>query len=864
MPTGGTPDDEPYGVPGDLRPGDPSAPRPQPDPFAPRPLRPDAGGSGSGTDGGPYPAYGAGPQAPGGAAGPGGGYGAAGPNPYAPAGQDPYAPGDQDPYTPASGGWNRGPAGRDPYGTGERDSYGAGGRDYGTSGYGQGTGGRDPYGTGPGPAYGPGGTAGPGGTGRPSGPGGPGGAGEPGTGRGGQNPYGTGGYVHEGGFFGSQGGGLAGSRRDAGAQGPSYGPGDAGGRAGPVGPGYGASGWDYAAGPGGSGGRPGAGGPGSGSGGSGTGGPGDGPEGGRSGDGRRPGRRRRSPAALIGPLAGAVGLALLLGAGVYALASGRGCDGGTVDLNVAVAPEITSAINDIAASFNKQHRSTGDKCVRAVVRAADPANTSTVLSGQGVVPGQTTPDVWIPDSSLWLDIVRSTPQGAAKVHGTPTTVAETPLVVATSRSFAAKLKSQGVRPTWDMLLKATDALAAGAVTKNEMLPAGSVHLQILDPTRNAGGLGAVVMTHMLLQGDPNAGPIFTQIARTVQPSMSPNTAALFGVFSRNPHGRAPVVITPEQAIWKYDRDKSGAPATAIYPADGTLTLDYPLTLTTNDDTKIRAAGLLENAMGTAAAQSSVHTLGFRTPDGHAGPGFGAAQGVSPRVPRALPTPDAGDVTGVMQAWTKLSLRTRMLTLLDVSGSMAQPVGGGLTRMTATAQVAQGGLAMLPDDTDLGLWTFSTDLDGPRPYRTQVPIGPLDDRVGSGTRRQAILSALGRVRPVPNGDTGLYDSVLTAYKSMRNSYKVGYYNSILVLTDGKNDDTKGPTLNGLLSSLKKLNDPARPVMVIFIGFGPDVDMNAMQAIAAATNGAAYHAIKPQDVQRFFLDSIARRICAPECH
>lgn len=864
MPAGGTPDDdEPYGVPGDLRPRDRSAPRPQPGPFAPRPLRPDPPATGGAP--GPYPPYGTGPQAPGGPAGPGGGYGATGPAPYggtgpAPygaAGQNPYPPGDQDPYAPGSGGgWNRDPAGRDPYGpggrdydTGERDPYGTGGRDQRTGGsepYGPG--GRDPYGTGPGPAYGPGGT----------GTGGPGG--EPGAGGGGRDPYGTGGYVHEGGFFGSQGGGLAGSRRDAGAPGPSYGPGDAGGPTGPVGPGYGASGWDYAAGPGGRG----SGGPGSGSGGSGSGGPGDGPEGGRSGDGRRPGRRRRSLAALIGPLAGAIGLALLLGAGVYALASGSGCDGGTVDLNVAAAPDIAPAISDIAASFNKQHRSTGNKCVRAVVRAADPANTSTVLSGQGVVPGQTTPDVWIPDSSLWLDIVRSTPQGAANVHGTPTTVAETPLVVATSRAFAAKLKSQGVRPTWDMLLKATDALAAGAVSKNDMLPAGSVHLQILDPTRNAGGLGAVVMTHMLLQGDPNAGPIFTQIARKVQPSMSPNTTALFGVFSRNLHGRAPVVITPEQAVWKYDRAKGGAPATAIYPAEGTLTLDYPLALTTNDDTKIRAAGLLETAMGTAAAQSAVHALGFRTPDGHAGPDFGAAQGVSPRVPRALPTPDAGDVTGVMQAWTKLSLRTRMLTLLDVSGSMAQPVGGGLTRMTATAQVAQGGLAMLPDDTDLGLWTFSTNLDGPRPYRTQVPIGALSDRVGSGTRRQAILGALGRVRPVPNGNTGLYDSVLTAYKSMQNSYKVGYYNSILVLTDGKNDDTKGPTLNGLLSSLKKLSDPARPVMVIFIGFGPDVDMNAMQAIASATNGAAYHAIKPQDVQRFFLDSIARRICAPECH
>lgn len=206
----------------------------------------------------------------------------------------------------------------------------------------------------------------------------------------------------------------------------------------------------------------------------------------------------------------------------------------------------------------------------------------------------------------------------------------------------------------------------------------------------------------------------------------------------------------------------------------------------------------------------------------------------------------------------------MLTLLDVSGSMAQTVGKGMTRMQATAQVAQGGLAMLTDDTDLGLWTFSTNMNGPLDYRTEVPIGPLSTRLGSGTRRQAILSALGRIRPKPTGNTGLYDSVLASVQSLQKTYKPGYYNSVLVLTDGKNDDQHGISLNGLLRTLKQESDPDRPVMVIFIGFGPDVDMAAMQKIAVETNGEAYHALKPQDVQRILLETLARRICSPQCH
>jgi hypothetical protein len=106
-------------------------------------------------------------------------------------------------------------------------------------------------------------------------------------------------------------------------------------------------------------------------------------------------------------------------------------------------------------------------------------------------------------------------------------------------------------------------------------------------------------------------------------------------------------------------------------------------------------------------------------------------------------------------------------------------------------------------------------------------------------------------------------VLAGVRSLQKSYKPGYYHTVLMLTDGKNDDDHGISLSRLLSTLKKENDPDRPVMVIFIGFGPDVDMSAMQRIASETNGEAYHALKPQDVQRFLLETIARRICAPQC-
>lgn len=599
----------------------------------------------------------------------------------------------------------------------------------------------------------------------------------------------------------------------------------------------------------------------------GRGGRGRGRGGSGGGEGRRRAPRRRTLSTLLGPLAGAIGLAILLGAGVYALADSRGCGGGdAIALNVAAAPEIAPAIDDISNTFNRERHSVGGRCVKVSVKSADPAGTATVLSGQGSVPGLSDPDVWIPDSSLWVTLVHSSIKGATSVQLTPTSVARTPLVIATSRTFATKMHNQGIRPTWGTILKATDALSPGAVSKNDALPSGSVHLQILDPNRNAGGIGAVVMTRMLLQGDPNAVPLFTQVVRNVQNSVSPTPQALFASFHRDLHGQAPMVIVPEQAVWKYNKGHPAVPATALYPNEGLLSLDYPFALATDDSAKVRAAGLLEQAMSTPQAREAVHARGLRTPDGRPGDDVTAGLGLNPRVPRSLPPPATGDVTDVMEAWSKLSLRTRILTLLDVSGSMSQPVGtNGETRMQATAQIAQGGLGMLTDDTDVGLWTFSTNMRGPLDYQQVVPIGPLSTRLGSGTRRQAILSALGRVRPNPKGNTGLYDSVLASVRSVQRSYKVGYYNSVLVLTDGKNDDTSGISLTGLLRTLKKESDPDKPVTVVFIGFGPDVDMASMQRIAVETNGSAYHAQKPQEIQRILLETIAKRICAqPGCH
>ena len=97
-----------------------------------------------------------------------------------------------------------------------------------------------------------------------------------------------------------------------------------------------------------------------------------------------------------------------------------------------------------------------------------------------------------------------------------------------------------------------------------------------------------------------------------------------------------------------------------------------------------------------------------------------------------------------------------------------------------------------------------EAEGATDYRKLVPIQPL----ASG--RTEMLSKLADIQPVPNGKTGLYDTVLAAYKAVQNNWDPSRVNSVVIMTDGQNDDPGGMTLDQLISQLKSIQNPAKPV------------------------------------------------------
>ncbi|MFB4310058.1 substrate-binding domain-containing protein [Actinomadura sp. GTD37] len=581
--------------------------------------------------------------------------------------------------------------------------------------------------------------------------------------------------------------------------------------------------------------------------------------------GRRAGGARRPPrrlgGILLGPLAGAIGLVLITGAAAYAFGTaGGGCSGGdALTIAVAAAPDVAPAAIRAAGRFNDAGHEVDGRCARARVRTTDPAAVATLLSGRGVAGVAEKPDVWIPDSSLWTDLVEGSGPAGTGLGG----MASSPIVLAMPRGLAAQLRDLGApaRPSWRELLAAAGTAEDSGDDPgggDGVIPPRLFRLQVPDPVRSATGMGTLLLAGALLSGGPEGRAGFAGVVRTFREGVAASVDAEFTAFRVEKGDRYPVALAPEQAVFAYNARRPAEPAVAVYPAEGTVYLDHPVTVLSGDPAEVSAARLLRAELASKATRDDVRGLGFRAPDGTAPAAFTEKAGLNPRAPGALPPVPAAQVRGTVQQWAQLSLSIRMLSIIDVSGSMEEDVAPGVSRLQATVRTAQDGLSLLPDDSELGQWVFSTGLVGGQDWRELVSVGPLGERLGSATRRQRMLSAFAQIRVKEHGDTGLYDTVMAAFDYMKRTYKPEYVNSILLWTDGRNEDPGGPSLAETLEHIRREYDPERPVLINMFGNGDGVDVGELRRIARLTRGDAYVADTPEQVQALFLKALSQRV------
>ncbi len=329
-------------------------------------------------------------------------------------------------------------------------------------------------------------------------------------------------------------------------------------------------------------------------------------------------------------------------------------------------------------------------------------------------------------------------------------------------------------------------------------------------------------------------------------------------------GRGDVAVpATEQQVYAHNQANPGSRLVGAHAAAG-FRFDYPfVVLTAERARRDRAAQILAALQGDGG-QRRFAAAGFRSTAGAVGADLARAMGPEASRTGVGPLSDAGQVGSAIRGYTSLLRPTRLLAVVDVSGSMAARVPGaaGTTRLDLAVQASVTGLAVYPDDTVVGVWAFSTRLSGDRDHKVMAPLQELGRGSDGSTGRQRVAEALARIR-VTKGRTGLNDTVLAAVREVRGSWDPKRVNSVVVITDGGNSDPDGISTRALLRTLRAERDPERPVAVFAIAYGPESDFAGLQQISAATGGRAYAAPDPRAIGQVLADAIGRRSCAPAC-
>ncbi|WP_026117168.1 substrate-binding domain-containing protein [Nocardiopsis valliformis] len=563
-------------------------------------------------------------------------------------------------------------------------------------------------------------------------------------------------------------------------------------------------------------------------------------------------RRRRGRGGAFAALAAAmvivVGLAV---AGVYMFGQGDGCGGSDIELDIAVSPELGPALTDIASDFNAEEHTVDNRCVRANVRQADSANVAFGITGAGATMGDTDSDVWIPDSSVWSRLVQSQ-AGDAIITETGTSLARSPLVLTERAEFADDSDED---TTW---MDVVPTAAPGEETDRVV--------RVVDPARSSSGLGTLYLLHGALEeATPDADTFnahMTAALQALHQGASADEDAAFLALSGGSAEAPPVMVMSEQAVWRYNAAHSDSAAQPNYLSDGTYFLDYPYIVRSEESEVTRAAEVFRTAVRTDEAVERFLAEGFRNSEG----GLDASvlteeAGFLAEEPGELPAPSEGSITELTRFWNQLKMDSRVLTIIDISGSMlAEVPGTGLTRMQVAGAASAEGLQMFSDTSELGLWEFSTNVNNDMNYQEIAPIRELQATDEAGNEhRDVIGAAIQNLEPLPRGDTALYETYLAAYQEMSRTYRPDRTNVVLMLTDGDNDNPGGLEFDELMSQLDSLISPSRPIPIITIAFGPDVqNLEPLQEIAAATGGAAYMTEDPTEIGDIFLQAFSLRI------
>jgi Ca-activated chloride channel family protein len=546
-------------------------------------------------------------------------------------------------------------------------------------------------------------------------------------------------------------------------------------------------------------------------------------------------------------------------------------------LIVGAAPSVQPWLAQLASSYTAEHRTVAGRCVTAKVEALTQDQAQQSLQPVPFPGAVAPPDVWIPESTMSVDLLRVRPDGA-RVLAVPTpSIASSPMVLAAPADALRLLggpagEAQPQLADLVRLLQDPRGWGQPGLGHPEW---GQIRVTTMDPGSTPLGTGVLLALVGVLTRTPTPE---VNAAAFEQPQAREGLLGLSRAFGA-PAATGQALLVPvaqadtaadvisavgilagyEQDIWRYDRDSPAIVLSTAYPVDGQLAADFPYVVPNGswvDGADKAAAADFRAWLLSAPAQSRLDSYGLRRADGVAGAAIASGLRVDRVLPLApVPQQAVDGPIAARTAWRLLTRRISLLGLFDVSGSMADPVPGTKrSKLDVARAAAQAALGFFDPQDSLGLWEFSRQLDGDKDYRVLVPLGPAGRRVGPYPNRQAASIAAYKAM-VPRTATGLYDSILAAYRSATAAYRADAVNTMVVITDGQNEDAGSITLAQLLAQLTALHNAKKPVHIVTLAYGTGADPASLAQVAKVTDGLQFSSPDPKSIGKVFTTAVA---------
>ncbi|MGW6422979.1 VWA domain-containing protein [Nocardia sp. NPDC055053] len=486
------------------------------------------------------------------------------------------------------------------------------------------------------------------------------------------------------------------------------------------------------------------------------------------------------------------------------VAAAAECVEGPASLDVTVDPAIAGPIRAAADRYNASKPRVRDHCARVEVSArpsaalvAGLADTGNWDPALGPKPG-----LWIADSSRSIELVRV----PGLIEGTPASIATSPIVLAVPDALRQALEQHQI--AWSDLPR----LQQGSLDELGLSGWGGLRMALPGgdaTTAAAASIGAAVSgTEPLTEQAAGSGQVVAAISGLAAGAQVPaDLVSAMGAITADP------TADEVHAVAATAQQLGTGGLTAFRPVGTAPLADYPAALLSGpwvDKTQNLIASRFIDFLRAPEQAGALATEGF-------GPAIGSAPA----------NPDKAALQKVQATLANPVLGVNATVLLDVSSSMGT-AEGSTTRLANAGAALASTLTVMPPDFGLGLWTFAKNLDGTTPYQVRVPTDLLTD-----TQRNAVGSAVTTTKATQSTTDQAYPSLLAAYRAAVAGYSPGRTNSILVITDGPDDDSSltGPALVAEITAATKSDKPVRIDIVVVGGQGTQT----LQTLAQQTGG-----------------------------